>query len=121
MPAVRATGSEGTGLSCLGTWSSSHSLPLAARGDTSTRSLRGWQWKNATCCQPLSRGLGMSHCPAAAAGLTSPCPCSGLMQPKEEAEGMEQGQAGRGMVTVRVSPSCSHGAPHGSWPWQEGC
>lgn len=47
-------------------------------------------------------------------GSRRPVPAPALTEPKEEAGDTDRGQAGRGMLTVRVSPSCSHGAPPGS-------
>lgn len=97
-------------MSCLGTWSPPHSLPLTGRGDTSTGSSRGWPWKNATCCQPCcTRGLGMSHCPAAAAGLTSPCPCSGP-------HGAKGGGRGHGSGPGRKGNGDNEGIPQ-LQPW----
>lgn len=108
-------------MSCLGTWSSSRTLPLAGRGDINTGCSRGWQWENATLLSTLLQPrLG-----------NEPLPCCcwahitlSLLEPKEGAEGMDQGQAARGMLTARESPSCSHGAPSALAggvlrPWKE--
>lgn len=103
-----SVGSEDAGLSCLGTRSSSHSLSLVRRGDGTTRSSTGWQWKIASCRQPCTHGLGRSHCPAAA-WLVSHCP------PPQPSWGMDHCWETMVMDAPPVHgasediPDCSHG------------
>lgn len=103
-----SVGSEDAGLSCLGTRSSSHSLSLVRRGGGTTRSSTGWQWKNASCCQPCTHGLGRSRCPAAA-WLVSHCP------PPLPSWGMDHCWEGRGMDAPPCA-WCRRGHPR-LQPW----